>query len=422
MERDELVRKLRRDVYESMDLSEDVDDKQLLDIIRGCVKAQSKNVYITVTQREQIEQEIFNSIRKLDVLQELLEDDAVTEIMINGYKNIFVERQGRIVQWSKSFENSERLQDIAQRIAALSNKMVNESVPIVDTRLDDGSRVSIVLSPVAIDGPVITIRKFYQVPLSIDDLVRMESVSLEATEFLKCVVQARYNIFISGGTGSGKTTFLNILSNYIPGDERVITIEDSAELQLSGVCNLVRLEARNANMEGKNAITIRDLIKASLRMRPDRIIVGEVRGSEALDMIQAMNTGHDGSLSTGHSNGPVDMLSRLEMMVLMGMDMPLSAIKKQIASAVDIIIHLGRLRDKSRRVLQIVEIEGLQGDEFKLNKIFEFKEIGEEAGKVKGRLVKVGRLKSDYKLRAAGIHGVDTDSCKCDIDGGISVL
>ncbi len=420
---DTLVRRLRQQVYDSMDLKEDTDDVQLMELIQSCVAKESRNSYITIKKREQIEREIFNSIRKFDVLQELLEDDDVTEIMINGYRNIFVEKQGRITKWNKSFENVSKLQDIAQRIAAHSNRLVNESVPIVDTRLSNGSRVNIVLAPVAIDGPVITIRKFYDVPLTMNSLINMGSITTEAANFLRCAVEAKYNIFISGGTGSGKTTFLNILSDYIPKDERVITIEDSAELKLHDISNLVRLEARNANVEGKNAVTIRDLIKASLRMRPDRIIVGEVRGEETLDMIQAMNTGHDGSLSTGHANSPIDMLSRLEMMVLMGMDMPLQAIRKQVVSAIDIVVHLGRLRDKSRRVLQIVEIEGLEGGDYKVNKLYEFKETGEKDGKVQGSLVKTGKgLKSDYKMQAAGICYLDVESSVHTSSGGVSFL
>ncbi len=289
---EDLVSRIKAKVYDCIDLREDVNDEQLKELIGYCVRQESKNSYITVAMREDIEKQLFNSIRKFDVIQELLDDDRVTEIMINGCRDVFVEKDGRITKWSKSFDNSDKLQDVAQRIAGISNKLVNESVPIVDTRLVDGSRVNIVLKPIAIDGPVITIRKFYETPLTMEHLISINSVSEEAAEFLKNAVKARYNIFISGGTGAGKTTFLNILSDYIPKDERVITIEDSAELKLYGVENLVRLEARNANMEGNNAVTIRDLIRASLRMRPDRIIVGEVRGEETLDMIQAMNTGH----------------------------------------------------------------------------------------------------------------------------------
>ena len=285
-----------------------------------------------------------------------MEDDSITEIMVNGTQDIFLERCGRLERCSKQFENKARESDVAQRSAAVSIRLVIESVPILDTHLDDGSRVSIVLPPVALIGPVITIRKFYDTPLTIERLTGMGAITKEAAQFLEKAVRAGYNIFISGGTGCGKTTFLNALSNFIPKDERIITIEDSAELQIKNAANLVRLEARNANVEGKNEVTIRDLLKASLRMRPDRIIVGELRGAEAIDMLQAMNTGHDGSLSTGHSNSAKDMISRLETMVLMGMDMPVSAIRAQISSAIDIIVHLARLRDKSRKVVQIAEV------------------------------------------------------------------
>jgi len=341
----------------------------------------------------------------LDILQELLDDNSITEIMINGYRNIFVERSGKISKWEKEFQSKEKLEDIAQKIAGKSNRIVNESTPIVDTRLSDGSRVNIVLSPVAIEGPVITIRKFYKEPITIDKLVELKSVTKNVATFLENVVIAKYNIFVSGGTGSGKTTFLNALSNFIPNDERVITIEDSAELQINGVANLVRLEARNANVEGSNAITIRELIRSSLRMRPDRILVGEVRGEETIDMLQAMNTGHDGSLSTGHSNSPKDMLSRLETMVLMGMDMPVTAIRGQIASAIDILVHLGRLRDKTRRVLEIVEVLGYKDGIIGMNTLYQFKEYGEDENKkIIGELVKCGEgLVNTYKLQVAGI-------------------
>lgn len=418
MDREELASRLKELVYDSIDLRVDIDDRELKELIGRCMAVLCQQSFIPLNLREQVETDTFNSIRKFDILQELLEDDDVTEIMINGCHSVFYEKAGRLIQWDKEFESERKLQDIAQRIAAMSNRIVNESVPIVDTRLYDGSRVNIVLPPVAIDGTIITIRKFYKVPLTINDLIDMKSISTEAAEFLRNAVRARYNIFISGGTGSGKTTFLNILSEYIPKDERIITIEDSAELQIGGIANLVRLESRNANVEGNNAITIRDLIKSSLRMRPDRIIVGEVRGPESLDMIQAMNTGHDGSLSTGHANSPSDMISRLETMVLMGMDMPVTAIRKQIASAIDIIVHLGRLRDRSRRVLQIVEVEGFDGEEVRLGKLFEFKELGETEGRVVGELARTDkRLVNDHKLRAAGIGG-DADSSS----GVVSVL
>ncbi|MCI8425981.1 MAG: CpaF family protein [Lachnospira sp.] len=385
-------------------MSTDIDDKDLRNVIEECVQEESKVYIIPLRQREIIEESVFNAIRRLDILQEILEDDSITEIMINGSKDIFIERNGNLQRWDKHFETTDKLEDVAQKIAALSNKIVNTSIPIVDTRLDDGSRVSIVLPPIAIDGPVITIRKFYDDPLTMDKLIKLHSVTQEAAEFLEKAVKAKYNIFISGATGSGKTTFLNVLSNYIPSDERVITIEDSAELQIKNIDNLVRLESRKANIEGKNEITIRDLIKASLRLRPDRIVVGEVRGDETLDMVQAMTTGHDGSLSTGHGNSPQDMMSRLETMILMGMDMSLSAVRKQLVSAIDIIIHLGRLRDRTRRVMKIVEIAGLQNGEVQYNTLFEFKETGEKDGKVLGGLVSTQKeLIHKEKLFAAGI-------------------
>lgn len=396
--------RIKKRVYEKLDMSTDIDDKDLRNVIEECVQEESKVYIIPLRQREVIEESVFNAIRRLDILQEILEDDSITEIMINGSKDIFIERDGNLQRWDKHFETTDKLEDVAQKIAALSNKIVNTSIPIVDTRLDDGSRVSIVLPPIAIDGPVITIRKFYDDPLTMDKLIALDSVTQEAAKFLEKAVKAKYNIFISGATGSGKTTFLNVLSNYIPSDERVITIEDSAELQIKNIDNLVRLEARKSNIEGKNEITIRDLIKASLRLRPDRIVVGEVRGDETLDMVQAMTTGHDGSLSTGHGNSPQDMMSRLETMILMGMDMSLSAVRKQLVSAIDIIIHLGRLRDRTRRVMKIVEIAGLQNGEVQYNTLFEFKETGEKDGKVLGGLVSTQKeLIHKEKLFAAGI-------------------
>lgn len=371
-------------------MSGDITDVALKQVIGECVQEESGLYMISIRQKEELEESVFNAIRRLDVLQELLEDDTITEIMINGKDDIFLERNGHITKWDKSFENEERLEDIAQKIASLSNKIVNISSPIADTRLEDGSRVSIVLPPVALNGPVITIRKFYKDALTMEKLIETGSLTQEAADFLKMAVKSKYNIFISGGTGSGKTTFLNALSEFIDNDERVITIEDAAELQINHVKNLVRLEARDANIEGKNEVTIRDLIRASLRMRPDRIIVGEVRGKETLDMVQAMSTGHDGSLSTGHGNSPKDMMTRLETMILMGIDMPVAAIRQQLTSAIDIIIHLGRLRDKTRRVLQIAEVVGVSRGEVKFNKLFEFAENAESNGRVLGELKATG--------------------------------
>ena len=397
---------IRSEIYEQLDCGEEISDERLGQIIDEKIR-QKQDIQLALEERESIHREIFAAIRGLDVSQELLEDDSITEIMVNGTQDIFLERCGRLERCSKHFENKARLSDVAQRIAAVSNRLVNESVPILDTHLEDGSRVSIVLPPVALNGPVITIRKFYDTPLTIERLTGMGAITKEAAQFLEKAVRAGYNIFISGGTGCGKTTFLNALSNFIPKDERIITIEDSAELQIKNAANLVRLEARNANVEGKNEVTIRDLLKASLRMRPDRIIVGEIRGAEAIDMLQAMNTGHDGSLSTGHSNSAKDMISRLETMVLMGMDMPSAAVKQQIASAIDLIVHLGRMRDKSRKVLQIAEVLNLQNGEIPLRTIYEFEEQGKgEDGKVEGKLVRRAEtLENNAKMAAAGITG-----------------
>lgn len=384
-------------------MSGDITDVALKQVIGECVQEESGLYMISIRQKEELEESVFNAIRRLDVLQELLEDDTITEIMINGKDDIFLERNGHITKWDKSFENEERLEDIAQKIASLSNKIVNISSPIADTRLEDGSRVSIVLPPVALNGPVITIRKFYKDALTMEKLIETGSLTQEAADFLKMAVKSKYNIFISGGTGSGKTTFLNALSEFIDNDERVITIEDAAELQINHVKNLVRLEARDANIEGKNEVTIRNLIRASLRMRPDRIIVGEVRGKETLDMVQAMSTGHDGSLSTGHGNSPKDMMTRLETMILMGVDMPVAAIRQQLTSAIDIIIHLGRLRDKTRRVLQIAEVVGVSRGEVKFNKLFEFAENAESNGRVLGELKATGnKLVNTQKMFFAG--------------------
>ena len=385
-------------------MSGDITDVALKQVIGECVQEESGLYMISIRQKEELEESVFNAIRRLDVLQELLEDDTITEIMINGKDDIFLERNGHITKWDKSFENEERLEDIAQKIASLSNKIVNISSPIADTRLEDGSRVSIVLPPVALNGPIITIRKFYKDALTMEKLIETGSLTQEAADFLKMAVKSKYNIFISGGTGSGKTTFLNALSEFIDNDERVITIEDAAELQINHVKNLVRLEARDANIEGKNEVTIRDLIRASLRMRPDRIIVGEVRGKETLDMVQAMSTGHDGSLSTGHGNSPKDMMTRLETMVLMGMDMPVSAIRAQISSAIDIIVHLARLRDKSRKVVQIAEVGNCINGEIALTPLFKFVENSQDKnGKVIGTLVRQNNVfNRTEKLEAAG--------------------
>ncbi len=379
-----------------------MEDQEIYRQIDDLILEETRNRYVSLRRKEALRTELFNSIRKLDILQELIDDDSVTEIMVNGTEGIFLERNGRLLCWEKKITSKEKLEDMVQQIAGRCNRIVNESVPVADARLSDGSRVSLVLPPVALNGPVITIRRFPKNPIHMDRLVELGAVTTEAAAFLRALVRSGYNIFISGGTGSGKTTFLNALSDFIPKEERIITIEDNAELQIQGAENLVRLEARQANTEGKNSVTIRDLIKASLRMRPDRIVVGEVRGEEALDMIQSMNTGHDGSLSTGHANSPRDMLSRLETMILMAMELPLSAIRRQIASAVDILIHLGRMRDRSRKVMEIVEITGYDraSGEITERTLFQLEETKEQP---MGVLVRKQELLHVEKLNRAGI-------------------
>ena len=345
-------------------------DKDIEDKIDAVILQCSKEMYMSGYRKLALKQELFNAIRRLDLLQELLDDKNITEIMVNGIGDIFYEKEGHISRWDRRFESEEKLEDVIQQIVSGANRRVNESSPIVDARLPDGSRVNVVLKPVAVNGPILTIRKFPEEPLTMEDLVKKGTLTEEAADFLKKLIYAGYNIFISGGTGSGKTTMLNALMDHVPEDERVITIEDSAELQIRHIPNLVRLEARDANDDGERAVTIRDLIRSALRMRPDRLIVGEVRGSEAIDMIQAMNTGHDGSISTGHSNSPRDMLSRLETMVLMGAEIPLEAVRKQIASSIDIIVQLDRMSDKTRKVTEIVEIAGYEDGEIRLNPLF----------------------------------------------------
>ena len=395
--------KIRQEVMESIDLSVDVSDEEIFKLIRNKIIEQAKIQPISLADRKRVEGHVFNSLRKLDVLEDLLKDEEITEIMINGPKNIFIEKNGRVEKTSEQFSSEEKLNDVIQSIVANTNKIVNESNPIVDTRLSDGSRVNIVLPPAAVDYSILSIRKFPKGQMTMERLKAYGSISDEQIEFLKKLVISGYNIFVSGGTGSGKTSFLNALGEFIPEDERVITIEDSAELQLKNVRNLVRLEARNANLEGNNEITIRDLLKSSLRMRPDRIVVGECRGAEALEMLQAFNTGHDGSLSTGHSNSCKDMLSRLETMVLMGAEIPLSAIRQQIASGLDIIVQLGRLRDKSRKLIEITEVLDLENDEIQLNPLYSFKELDEVNGRIIGEWEKVGDLKRKDKLVASGL-------------------
>lgn len=388
---------------DKLDLTRDIGDGELTDLIHEILREEAEKEYIPLQKQIALSRQLFHSFRKLDILQELVEDETVTEIMINGTDEIFLERNGQIVKSDRRFMSQSKLEDVIQQIAAGTDRYVNELSPIVDARLEDGSRVNVVLKPVALNGPIMTIRKFPKEKVTMGQLIAWKCISEEAAGFLETLVGAKYNIFVSGGTGAGKTTFLNAMSDYIPKDERIITIEDNAELQIRGVENLVRLEARNANLEGEGAVTIRDLIKSALRMRPDRIIVGEVRGEETVDMISsAMLNGHSGSMSTGHANNPADMLHRLETMMMMGIDLPLIAIQRQIASALDIIIHLGRLRDKSRRVLEIAEVLGYEDGRIQMQTLYEFKEEGTEGGKIKGTLVKVEELAYRDKLLAAG--------------------
>ena len=397
-------RKLRQMVQERLDYGRDYTDEEVEDTIDEVLMEQENLELCSVELRRRLRKELFDSLRRLDILQIFVDDSSVTEIMINGLDHIFVERDGQLKELDRAFDSMEKLQDVIQQIVAGCNRVVNEASPIVDARLSNGARVNIVMSPIALNGPIITIRRFPDKPITMQKLIAMETISPEAADFLKTLVKAGYNIFVSGGTGSGKTTFLNVLSGFIPPEQRIITIEDSAELQLQGIPNLVRLETRNGNAEGCREIGIRELIRSSLRMRPDRIIVGEVRGAEAIDMLQCMNTGHDGSMSTGHANSAADMLSRLENMVLMGMDLPLPAIRNQIASGVDIIVHLGRIRDKSRKVLEITEVVGCENGEIRLNPLYCFEEPGESSeGTVVGKLQKKGGLLHEGKLKAAGL-------------------
>lgn len=383
----------------------EISDEEIKNCIDNEIAGICREQYIRLEEKRKLRHSVFNSIRKMDVLQDILEDEEVTEIMVNGPENIFIERKGVLTKTELKFEQRERLEDIVQQIASTGNRIVNESSPILDARLKDGSRVNVVVPPIAIDGPVVTIRKFPKEAMTMEKLLEIGAITEEAAIFLEKLVRAKYNIFISGGTGAGKTTFLNILSNYIPSGERVITIEDSAELQIQNIPNLVRLEARNANVEGKNQVTIRDLVKSALRMRPDRIIVGEIRDQTAIDLLTAMNTGHDGSLSTGHANSPADMLNRLETLVLMGLDIPLPAIRQQIASGIDILVHLGRLRDKSRKVLDISEIEGVSQGKIQLRPLYQFQEEGEKRGTVTGQLrATKNSLLSTEKCQRAGIE------------------
>ena len=389
-------------ILEELDMTREIEDEELTELIYRVLQEASSEEYLSLSRKTELGKELFNAFRKLDLLQEFLEDEGITEIMINGTRSIFFERDGRIHKSDKRFLSKEKLEDVIQQIVASSNRLVNEASPIVDARLADGSRVNVVLEPVAVNGPIVTIRKFGKDAITMDQLIAWNSISKEISDFLAALVAAGYNIFISGGTGSGKTTFLNALSQYIPKDEIIITIEDNAELKLQDIPNLVSLEARNPNVEGTGAVTIRDLIKSALRMRPDRIIVGEVRGAEAIDMLQALNTGHDGSLSTGHANSTADMLARLETMVLMGMNLPLPAIQRQIASGIDIIVHLGRLRDKSRKLLEVSEVLGYENGKICLQSLYKYEEEGEKAGKITGNWRKIHEITNDQKLKMAG--------------------
>lgn len=405
IEEQELVKEVRNYVTENLPLSK-MSDEDLEDKVEEIVTEKLRNRYCPVEQKVSIVKQVYSSIRGFGLLDSIISDDSITEVMINGADNIFIEKNGKLQKLDKQFESQRRLEDIIQRIVGLAGREVNQVNPIVDTRLPDGSRVNVVLPPIALCGPTMTIRKFSKTPMTIERLIQYGSLTQEIADKLELLVRAKYNIFICGGTGSGKTTFLNALSNYIPKDERVITIEDSAELQITGVENLVSLETRNANASGAGQITIRDLIKSSLRMRPERIVVGEVRGGEALDMLQAMNTGHDGSLSTGHANSTRDMLSRLETMVLQGAaGLPLEAIRQQIASAVDIIIHLSRLRDHSRKTMEITEVVGYENGQIILNPLYVFEEDEKSTlEKVHGSLKRTKNpMVHTFKLQLTGI-------------------
>jgi len=388
---------MRKALMEELEDSIELTDEDILEKIDELLLGSGKEGYIPLKEKVRLRQELFDSVRKLDVLQELIDNPKVTEVMVNGYQTIYVEKDGQMNRWEKSFTSKEKLEDVIQQIAGQCNRVVNENKPIVDARLSNGSRVNVVVSPIALNGPILTIRRFPDEPITMERLIQLGSITQEGAKFLKRLVAAGYSILIGGGTSAGKTTFLNALSNYIPKDERIITIEDNAELQIQGVENLVRLEAKEANMEGNRAITIRDLIKTALRMRPNRIVVGEVRGEEAIDLLQAWNTGHDGSLGTAHANSAGDMISRMETMVLMGMSLPLSAIRRQIASGIDIMVHLGRMRDKKRRVLEIVEVIGFCNGEVVLSPLYSWDDEKEQ-------LMFRYKLQDTRKLERAGYY------------------
>lgn len=405
-EKKQLVTDIKEILLKNYTLSE-FTDAQLQDKITEILIQKIYGKYLSINEQVNLIEKIYSSIRGLGLLDGIIKDDDITEVMINGHENIFIEKNGVLQKLDEHFESERRLEDVIQKIVGMAGREVNQANPIVDTRLPDGSRVNVVLPPISLSGPIVTIRKFSKVPMTMEQLIKYGSITHEIAEILRYLIKAKYNIFVSGGTGSGKTTFLNALSNYIPHEERIITIEDSAELQITAVDNLVGLETRNSNASGAGAITIRDLIKSSLRMRPERIIVGEVRGPEALDMLQAMNTGHDGSLSTGHANSCEDMLSRLETMVLTGAEgLPLEAIRQQIASSLDIIIHLSRLRDHSRKTMEITEVLGYENGKIILNPIYKFEEDENSTlEKVSGSLVRTqNEFKNTYKLELAGYH------------------
>lgn len=401
---EQIRQKIQEELLTELKQGASFSDEEMRDEIEMRVLKHGQIQYLTIEEKMELVRKIFNSIRRLDVLQELLEDPEITEIMINGPEHIFIEKDGRLMDSGKRFPSRSKLEDVIQQIVSKVNRVVNEASPIVDVRLLDGSRVNVVLPPVALDGPVMTIRRFPETPFHMDKLLELGSITREAADFLRLLVEARYNIFISGGTGSGKTTFLNVLSNYIPPTERIITIEDSAELQIRNIANLVRLETRNANLEGRNEVTIRDLVRSALRQRPDRIIIGEIRDAAVIELLSAMNTGHDGSISTGHANSPADMLRRLETLVLTGMDIPLAAVRSQIASAIEIIVQLGRLRDKTRKVLEIDEVCGVVDGEIMLRPLYEFRETdGSTREHVEGKLIATGKkLLNRKKLVMAG--------------------
>jgi pilus assembly protein CpaF len=400
--KNEFIKELRQDVIKRRDLSSFSDeemDNHLMTLVEEVVFERTAGMYLGISEKKQMVDSVFNSLRRMDIIEPLLRDPSITEIMINGPDCIFIEKNGRTEKISIHFETKEQLEDMIQRIVSKINRSVNEAQPIVDARLPDGSRVNVVLNPVALNGPLVTIRKFPDNPLTMETLIKLNTITEEAALFLEKLVKSKYNMFICGGTGSGKTTFLNVLSNFIPSDERIITIEDSAELRLSNVENLARMETRNANTEGYGEIPMKALIKTSLRMRPDRIVVGEVRGEEALDMLQAMNTGHDGSMSTGHANSVKDMLTRLETMVLMAAPLPLEAIRKQIASSLDIMIFLSRFRNGSRKVTEITEVLGFENGEIKLNPLYVFSNDEKSDDIIKGALIPTGnKLINSYKI------------------------